>query len=362
MYAKARIPKRIQPKRWARNASIPDAWPIRQSADALNHLAAYGRKVFLNARAPWDSMVLGAGPTTVWRAAMRTGLAVSELRISVLLGPKLSALGPFPDTRLEIDVTEVGGSTQTEEMHYGAIAGVAADAPNLISRRIARFDVDPSTVYEIAIRSYDGARPLSVCGFEWADPEIDEARSPFVELAPSVFQPITDEIREKLLGGASDYWLENGAHLLTWPGLGTGSARTITSTTYTNVHDGSSTTTSAATPGYRFGAEGAGDGAVTSLQPWCRLKDGDDLPVTLAVYADTTSAAATGAVALLDSAGNGPSIGSIDSSGPKWWYANTTWSNVAAIAGSGKVDLKGRNTTGGQSISIEGFSMWTREV
>lgn len=364
MYAKVNIPKRIQHRRWSRNGHVPDAWSIRQAAAALNHCAAYRRRCFLQASAPLDTMTTGTGPTTVWRAAVRTGLAVSQLRFRILLGPDITAggAGPLPDTHIEITVTESGGATQTERADYGAATDVSADAPNLFSNRMMRFDVSPSTVYEIAVINYDGARPISVCGYEWADPTIDSSRPPFVELQPTVWQPIVDEIRSGVLGGLSDLWLNGGCHLLTWPGLGTGNARTITNTSYVNVHDGSSTTTSAATPGYYFGSEGVGDGALTDLQPWCRLKDGDDLPITLAVYANASSAAATGGVALLDSSGNGPAIGSIDNSGPKWWYANTTFSNTSAIAGSGKVDLKGRNTTGGQSIAISGFSMWTREV
>lgn len=362
MYASQKIPKRIQHKRWCRNGHHPDAFSIRQAAAAVNHLVAYRRRVFLNACAPLDTMLPGVGPTVVWRAAMKTGLAVSQIRFDVIMGVDITAggAGSMPNTHVEIDVTESGGATVTKRIDYGSSASETEDKPYLLAERQLRFDVDPETVYEIAIESHDGARPLSVCGYEYAEPDIDVARPPYVELAPTVYQPITDEIRQAVLGGASDLWLSNGIHLLCWPGLGSGTARTVASATFTNVQDGSSTTTSAATPGYYFGAEGAGDGALTDLVPWVRLKDGDDLPITFAVYADASSAAATGEVALLDSAGNGPSIGSIDSSGPKWWYADTTFSNVSAIAGSGKVDLKARNTTGGQSIAVYAIAIWTR--
>lgn len=358
MYAIEKIPKRIQPKRWCRNGAHPDAWSLRQAVTSLNHSTAYRRRVFLNARAPLESMKsAGAGPITVWRCAMRTGLAVSELRFKMVLGLTGDTTNTNP--HVDIEVTVSGGATTTKSHHYGSWSETVNDAPASLAYPELRFDVSPSTVYEIAIKAYDSARPLSVCGYEWADPDVDDARPPFVELAPSVFHPILDSTRSAVLGGLSDLWLSNGIHLLTWPGLGTGAARVITSATYTNVHDGTSTTTSASTPGYYFGAEGTGDGALTSLLPWVRLKDNNDLPVTFAAYAQTSSANATGSVVLNSSTGSGPSVGLIDST-LKWWTTDTTWQNVDAISLSGKVDLQARNTTAGQSISVYAVSIWPR--
>lgn len=361
-YAKVNIPKRIQHKRWARNGHVPDAWPIRQAAAALNHCAAYRRRQFLSASAPWDTMATGAGSVTVWRSCMRTGLAVSQLRFRMIIGLAQTGFGgggSAADPYVEISVTPSGGSPETKASHYGAHDGsLGDDAPNQMANRELRFDVDPTTVYEIAVTAVDGARPLAVTGYEWAEPTIDESRPPFVELQPTVWQPILDSIRQKILGGLSNAWLNNSIHLLTWPGLGTGSARSVTGTTWVNAVDGTSTSVSAATPGYYFGAEGVGDGALTDLVPWCRLKDGPNLPVTFAVFANT-NANSNGQVRIADSSGAKFTLTGVGVT-PQWYTLDTTLANVDAIAGSGKLDLQVRNGNGGETTNLFAASLWIR--
>lgn len=362
-YAKERLPKRLQHLRWARNGSIPDAWPIRCAVDSVNTSIAYAKKCFLNACAPLGTMAPGAGPTTVWRARMRTGVGTTQLRFKVIMGfgeAGFGGGGSDPNPYIEISVTPSGGSPETKNCSYGSHDDATTpDPPNSLAHRMRWFAADPLTVYEIAITAYGGARPLSVTGYEWAEPTIDEDRG-FAVIEPAARFPILDTVRQSIVNAAVDAFLNNRIHLFTWSGLGTGSARTISSATFTNLVDGSSTTTSASTPGQYWGAEGAGDGALTDLEPWCRLKDGDDLPVTISAYAVASSAAATGQVRFEDSAGNGFQVGSIDNSSTKWWSADTTWQNVSAIASSGKMDIKARNTTGGQSVSVYAVSAWIR--
>jgi len=352
--ASERYPRIIHHRRWCLNGSIPDAWFIRQVRDGLNHTMAHRRKVFLNVAAPWETLG-AAGTTNYWRAYMRTGYGASELRFDLALGLDLHVAG---DPYVEVVVTESGGASQTIRIDYGNSGSGSSDEPYTIGTFFRRgVTVSPNTAYEILVRGVDGGRPLTVAGYEYANPEINESTSYYAELAPSVAQPVYDSFRQKLLDGLSNVWKGNGAHLLTWAGLGTGNARSVTGTTWTNVFDGTSTAIDATTPGYYFGSEGGG--ALSDLLPLVRTKDGNDLPVTLAVYGNSSNS--TGEVRIVDSSAVGPSITTIGTT-LQWYTTNTTWSNVDAIAGSGKVDLQARHSTAGQTVNVYAVSLLARNA
>ena len=352
--------RRVQPFRWCRNGSIPDAFLPRQVAIGLNHALAYRKKVFLVAG---NALAFG-GPTSdvtgAYRAFMRTGYATTQLRFDVLLGVGAIHFGtPNPEPHVDIVVTPSGGAAlDTESIYYGQhdSASDPTDAPHTLASFTRNVDVSADTAYEIRIDALDGARILGITGYEYADPEVDGSVDYYAELAPSVTQPILDSIRQDLLQGLSETWKVNGAHLLTWPGLGTGVARTFTTTTETNIIDGSSTSVSASTPGYYFGTAGSGQSALATLKRLCRYKDDDDLPITVAAYGQTSSG--TGPVALQDSTGTGPTLQVTSSLG--WHTTDTTLSAVEGYASS-KLDLRAwHDAGGGPTLSVYAVSIFTR--
>src|SRR5688500_4979708 len=315
---------------------------------------AYRRKVFINVAAGWDTTASSA-TTTYWRAYMRTGYGVTQLRFDLALSLSVHPNDPY----VEIVVTESGGASQTIRVDYGSAGTGADDAPYQFGQILRQgVDVDPDTAYEIAVIAYGGARPLTVTGYEYANPEIDGAVAYYAEIGlGSVEQPITHSLRKTILDGLSAVWMGNGAHLLTWAGDGGGTANSVTGTTWTNIIDESSTSVSASTPGYYFAANVAG--SLADLLPLVRIKDGNDLPVTLAVYGNAS--AASGEVRLVDSGAAGPSITTIGTT-LQWYTTNTTWSNVDAIAGSGKVDLQARHSTAGQTVNVYAVSVLARNA
>lgn len=360
--AKTRFPKLLQPKRWARNGSIPDAWFIRQAADYLNHALAYRPRVLFSVGGDFGSgsAIGGSGTKTYWRCRFVSRIGATHLRFKLATILALSDVG---DPYVEIAVEKVGTGTTTIRIDTGAaVAPGGGGRQDLLSEfQIHQRDVaiDPQATYNIAITGYAGGRPVCVTAWEHADPEIDAARG-FVELAPSVYQPINDAIREQVLEGLVNAWRANGSMLLCWPGTGSSTPRTITGTTYTNIIDGSSTTVSASSPGYYFESEGTGATALLDLLPLVRLKDDDDLPVTIAAYAQTSSG--QGNIALRHSSSTAVLLQNVGTT-LQWYSADTTWSNVDAIPGSGKVDLLARhNTSGAATISVHAVCIWARDA
>lgn len=353
--ARKRYPKAIHHLRWCRNGAVPDTYLATQLVEGLNHVIAYRRKLVMSC-CELGSLVDGsAGTTTNWRARFKSGRGVSSLRFRLGLGLDNHNSG---DARVDVDVTESGGSTTTIRVDFGDSAnGSGGDAPSTIGWFTRTVSIDAETVYEIAIKGIDGGRPLCVLCHEYADPEVDESRG-FAELSPTAGFDITSDFRKEVFRKLCSAWLENGAHLFTWPGKGNGTARSVTGTTWTNLLDLSSTSVTGATPGYTFNSAGSGSTALATLLPLVRLSGSNDLPVTLCAFANT-DAGSTGEVRLVDSASAGVSLTGITTT-LQWHTTNTTLSNVDSIAGSGKLDLQLRNGTAGQTTNVYAVCLYAR--
>jgi len=357
----------LQHTRWCRNGYSPDITFARSLGYGLNHSLAYRRKVFLNAVSALAGTMGESGSTlTYWRSRMKTGINPGiglKLTFDLMLGVnRVSEGGVGHDgCAVSIKVTPAGGSTTTKTVYYGSAEGTLDedDPLNTLTDWHVEFDVSASTVYEVAIEGVDGGRPISVTGIEWCDPEVgDNAGSGAGVYAPPgmpVFMPIEDGLRENLIATLSQMWLEGGAPLINYPGNGAGTAQSVTGTTWTNIFD-ATTSVSSSSVGFYIGAEGAGDGALTSLLPMCRLKDGDDLPVTFAVYGNAS--ANNGRVRLVDSGGTGISHNGITTT-LQWHTSDTTLSNVESFA-SNKLDLQASHDTGGQTVNVYAVCIYAR--
>lgn len=350
-------PKMVHPLRFAANGDIPDQWFARSLIDAHNHNMAYRRKAFFSSCSGFNStMGNSTTTTTYWRARVHTGYGATELRFRVGMGRRKAATAAT-DPRVDIDVTIAGGATTTVTQRHGAHpSGSSGDTLSELGWYRLKVPVSGNTTYEIAVKGVDGGRPISICGYEYANPTIDDATNYYVEKVAGHEQPIDDAHRQAILQGASLVWLTNGAHLLNWSGNGVGTAQSVTGSTYRNLFDGTSTSVSASTLGYTFSSAGTGATALATLEKMARLKDATSLACVIAVYGNV-SAGTGGQVRLVNTAGtSGPAVGSIGTT-LQWYAQSGTWSGVDALGSDGKMDLQARDTGGG-TINVYAVSVY----
>ncbi len=357
MQAIKRYPVQVDWERWCRNGDIPDAYLARLLERYQNHIMAWRRKVVFDVCGDLlgTSSAIGSSDadTTYWRSRFHAGHGASELRFRLLCGRAFIAEPQAP--RVEIDVTEVGGATTTIVINFGNTQGTPTDAPDELAEINRSVPIAADTTYTVAVRGVDGGRPIGVDCYEYADPEVDDDRNYFIEIGPSGEFPIYDTLRQKLAVGLSQIFLKNGAQLITWPGTGAGTAVSQTGTTWLNLLDGASTSVSASTPGYDVDNESDGGALLETLLPLCRLSAGNDLPITLAVFGNT-SAGSTGEFRLEGSGGTACSITGITTT-LGWHTTETTLQNVDTLT---KIDPQLRNGTAGQTTNVYAFAIYTR--
>lgn len=345
MLANRVYPGLIHHKRWARNGFVPDAKFAKQLVRGLNHISAYRRKTFCT----WgniDGAISGpaAGSSTViHRFRCHTGWAATHITFVLGIGkPVHPSTG---DPRIELAATIAGGATTTEIVRVGYWSAGTNDSPSTIDKRIVKIPVDADTTYEVAVTTYDTARVLWGVAYEQASNVIDESVLYYIEDSPTLYFPIYDRMRLLLLGGLSDMWKRNGSHLLTWSTNGSTSP-TFTSTTFTNVIDGS-TAVAASSAGYYLGSDSQ------TLEPWCRISEPTEMHVVLAAHG-SCAGGSTGEVRLVNGSGAQLSLTGIGSSS-QWYTATTSFSDVTAFQ---RLDLQARVAAGGSTLTLNGVSLY----
>lgn len=330
------MPK-IHFKRWARNGMVPDAKFAAGLVRHLNHTIAYRRKTVWTF-GDWDTTAPSGTPH---RFRFHSGVAATKL----LFRLGLTAATEFPtDPYVTISVTVAGGATTTEEVHIG-LGNFGTLTPDRVFWCNPGIAISENTTYEVSLAMSDGARVVSGCAFERAS-NITSSNSSFVEEPPNAFYPIYDQLRQNLLESYSSVWKRNGSHLMTWS-MNATTAPTFTSTTWTNVIDGS-TSVSGATPGYYLD-----DGSGRDLTQHCRVKDGTTIDVVFAAYANCTGGS-TGEVRLQNSSGTNVSLTGITSTAQ--WHTTTT--TIASVELIGKTDLQARVAAGGSTLNLHSVCLY----
>lgn len=337
-------PTRLDHLRWCANGSIPRYGFLRKVVDAQNHIMAHRRKVFARwgAATPAADVAGAIGTQTIWRFRCRTGYGAARMKFLVGFVPATTGNGGAGQA-LEIDV--VNGGTQTLTITPGDRTGSATWSPDDLIIRTHFAEVDPNTVYSVAVRKLNGCRPVLFLAYEDADRAIDGSVDYFHELEPGIGEPVYDSVRDRLLKLAL-IWKVNGSQLLTWPGTRDGTSPTVASTTWTNVID-SATSVSASTAGFYLG-----DGSIT-LEEWCRLSDNKTIDVVLAAHGSVNTGVGNGEVRLQNSGGTLCSITGITTT-PGWFTTTTT---ISALDTVSKADLQFR-TAVGNTITLNAVSMY----
>ena len=347
MNALKRYPKRISPLRHARNGFVPEAPFIRRSVKAQNHIMAYRRKTFLTA-CDFSGRFTGSAAATLYRFYGHAGHGATNLGIRIGLGLDSSGTGADPNVQIKVTQSGLPGGSDEVFIHggnYDMAAGAPTDAPSEIVWREATLLLMPDTVFSVQIAANDYARILSLCIYEIASPVVDGAVNYYFSAEPVVEFPVYDSHRQRALQGLSQIWRHNGAHLLTWPGVGTGSPRTRTGdTTWENVIDTTTAVTST-TAGFKFDD--------VMMAAMLRVSDASLLNVVLAAYCSVTGSA-TGEVRLEDSSGTICSITGMGTAAA--WYTSAT--TIADVSNLSKVDLQFRTSNAANTISLHAVCLY----
>lgn len=291
----------IEWRKYCVNGSAPAAQFQNQLHEATNQaMVMRSRQIFAAIADPTD-IPAAVGTTTRYRFAFRTGTYHSKLVVFCTMQPPLGTLGDRPSfTRLKIfsDTVEAVLVSDTD-FHYGAspngieftstrgwsfskvvvlpVTGLSADTDYY-----ARFDTEEggslqtATVIEMQsmTESFDGYLPTNL----------------------NQESEVLSIHRERVATIQKNLWKHSGQHLVNWTVYEESFPKTNTTSTSTNVIDGSSTTVSAATPGFTL-----------NLTNKDRRVQPDGIPVVMKVFCETDTESlgvGIGRVRLLDSSGS----------------------------------------------------------
>lgn len=342
--AELHYPRIIQPHRWATNGRPPDVRFLRALIRSQNHAMAYRRKTFLrwgDLDSPPDGL---SGDVTRFRWRCHTGYGATHIGLVLGLGLDNKASGASPAVQLEI--TPVGGAATTVTSTGGASTTGTDDYPSQILWRREKLAVSPNTTYECRLITKDYGRIVSVCAYEIASPFVDPRKDYYVGEQPGVEAPVTDTLRERILVGLSSMWRRNGSHLYSWPGDPSGTQPTFATSTWTNIIDGS-TTSSSSTPGFALG-----DADEVTLLSQPRRSKADALDVVLAAHGSVATGSG-GEVRLLDN--NGTAWMTLTGIGTtSQWYATT---GTISLDGITKLDAQARATS--STLTLNALSLYT---
>jgi hypothetical protein len=240
------------------------------------------------------------------------------------------------DPYVTVNVTPDGSPpTSSEDFHFSAYSSSATIVPSeCAGGAIAPLAIDENTWHEIVVVAVDYARPLSFMIYEIGETPATAANGVGVDAQVGVGSPILDDQHDDWATSAVNLWQKNSAQLISWANYpetgGAGPPTRSASATYRNILDSSSTTVSAATPGF-----------VLDLAYHQRVTPSATVPVVLAVYAEKTAGVGTAAnnkVRLTDGT-NSIEVTGINTAG---WYTAT--GSMAATDGV-KWDAQARTST-----------------
>jgi transposase len=353
MIAPKLYPPIDQPQRWCRNGQVPDAYLLRRLVNNVNHVMAYRRKTFCR----WgdcDNTMSGAtGTVKRFRFRCHVGYGCSKMGFTVGIARDNSGFGA--SSRVVITATIAGGASSTRSLYPGLSSSTAAHTPDGTSWYTPTINVTANTTYEVLVESIDFARVAHFSAYEIAPSEVDSAVDYFHELQPGIEQPILDSIRERIFTGMTAIYKRNGAHLYSFLGNGNGSNPTFTGTTWTNVIDGTTTSTAEAAGIYL--AEVTGGGPYLGM----RLSDAGapSINAVLAVYGQVTAGGNGGEVRLYDDAeGVIATITGITTT--EQWHTTTV--ALPALDTIEKLVLQARHSTALNTLRVDAVSLYAYEA
>ncbi len=296
--------------------------PVSEFQDVIAELAGHGASVRTkvvarhhgslatgdNGSAIPNSATLGVDRTRA-RFAWHAGPYAQYLFVRFTLAPQNNGSATSPYVRLR--VRDADNLIVGDAFGRGGAATGATDKPDELVVRATTLvvsdtdttivELTPDTDYFAEITEHDYGRLQSFVAYEVS--LIPDTDNGYPSRSAAVGSSVLDADREDPTVMLRRLWRRGGAHLWNWWCDLDSEARNTTSSTYKNLIDDTSTTTTSA-PGVRL-----------NLLKRNRLKDDGMIPVVLKVYADDTD----GSVRLVDSTGTTMLECDIDDG--EGWYA-----------------------------------------
>ncbi len=330
----ARAP--LEPNKFVRNGKYPTAECAAELADHTNHVAMYRGKTLLQCAVPIASIPASGGDRVRHRALCVTSPYTTTLAVRASIAATVTELAADPYVKVTITNTALTVLGEAE-LHFGATAITATDAPNELGSVFAYVNdagttnkavIPAGTTVYITVKEFSNARLVGLTVFD----------SPLLATAPigegyAVTTPVLDKDRQDIVTATRAMWKQQAGNLINFSVVSDSTPRTTTSITALNLNDGVSTAVSTATPGYTL-----------DLRNRSTVRRGT-VPCTFWCYADKTSIN-SGSVTLKNSAGTVLATLTISTNGPAW-YSTT----VSLPATEAKYDIH-FTAPGGNSISV----------
>jgi hypothetical protein len=280
----------------------------------MNTIATYHKKVITTqaqnvANIEVDAIVAEAGGVSLsypWPFYFRTGENTIGIRFMVGVCDTGFASAANPRLEIAVNLASDGSAVSSGTVSFngrGSLGSTFQIANRMSLTKIVLGSLSPNTAYYVNLSAIDGARPVYLTVFEVSELHADDSVTGVVD--PSKFiegGPIYDEHVQDLLDAGDKHWRHSGCHYLTW-NPSNWNDLSVTATTYTNVLDGSSTTVTAATPGFTLASQyhgashtpSAGHGVVIAVKAERTVGSGtldvkfDDGTNTIALTGITTA-------------------------------------------------------------------------
>jgi hypothetical protein len=351
-------PPPIAPGQWARNGKSPNARLISALNEAANHAALFRAKQIFAATGKIAAAGIisssGAGDRARWRFAFRTGPYTHALMAMVVLAPQSSSFGTNSYARIDIATNAAGTPAITSQTFtYGAnpVGNTYTGGWQLLKLVTGYIDgVAADTEYYGTVYDVDYGRVQSCVIFDL--PSLTENFDGYNATNITAESQILDTYRANLASMVNDVWKKSGATLLNWTVDADSAKRVISSTSPTNIVDGTSTAVGASAPGF-----------VLDMRNRARLSQTSGVPVVLKMYgySDITAGGGSCTLYLKNSAGtNVATLVGLTGSGAAsaQWYSTTA--TLPAVQDT--YYLMATETTGFDLVNLLAVSMYEYET
>ena len=325
----------VQPPRAARNGMIVSANYYNAIARAQNHVMAYRRK-WLGGLCQRNNALATtvSGAVTQWRQYFRTGHGVKEIYVRLLLAPADNASASTPAVTVGL-YTPAMVAVSSFTRNIGIVDATITDVPDNYIDTSGSLTVSDDTAYCLTYVTTDYGRLISATAWELADIPVDDTVDGAVDPRYSLHDPILDDKPLAMATGQNELLKSNRRHLISWSSYGT-SAIVNNTNTWENILDGTSTTVTAATPGWYVNT------------PYDNTLSRTGVPMVFAVWA---SATLNGGEVKITDGTNSLTTGTVTAAG---WYVVA---GTLPAAASTKYDVHARGDAGGGAITVSAVAL-----